>query len=70
MADDTCYNICLIFLALFLPPVAVLIKDGIGLQLVLNILLFIFGALPGIVHAIWVCFVRVPEDGPQPGQGV
>ncbi|CEF65002.1 Proteolipid membrane potential modulator family-containing protein [Strongyloides ratti] len=62
MVDDTCYKVCLILLALFLPPVAVLIKDGIGLQFILNILLFIFGALPGIVHAIWVCFVRVPEE--------
>uniref|UniRef100_A0AAF5PFZ0 Uncharacterized protein n=1 Tax=Strongyloides stercoralis TaxID=6248 RepID=A0AAF5PFZ0_STRER len=66
MADDTCFNVCLILLSLFL-PVTVLLKDGLGLQFILNILLFIFGALPGIIHAIWVCFVRVPKESSLPG---
>lgn len=41
------------FLAIFLPPVAVLLC-GKPIQFVLNILLTILGWIPGAVHAILV----------------
>jgi uncharacterized membrane protein YqaE (UPF0057 family) len=47
-------KIVLILLALFLPPIAVLIKEGVGKHLIINIILCILGLLPGIVHAIWL----------------
>ncbi|WP_082524165.1 YqaE/Pmp3 family membrane protein [Methylobacterium sp. Leaf399] len=43
-----------ILLAIFLPPVAVLITTGIGLQFFLNIVLTILGIIPGMVHALWI----------------
>ena len=43
-----------ILLAIFLPPVAVLITTGIGVQFFLNIVLTILGIVPGMVHAIWI----------------
>ena len=51
--DDGCRLLALIA-ALFLPPVAVLLTDGCGFQLLINILLTCLGFLPGIVHAFWV----------------
>lgn len=43
-----------ILLAIFLPPVAVLLTTGIGLQFLLNILLTLIGWLPGTIHALWL----------------
>lgn len=47
-------SLLMILLTIFLPPVAVAIKEGIGLQFVLNVLLTLIGWLPGVVHAFWV----------------
>lgn len=47
-------SLVMILLTIFLPPVAVAVKEGIGLQLLLNILLTLIGWLPGVVHAFWV----------------
>ena len=30
------------------------LKEGIGLQLLLNILLTLIGWLPGVIHAFWI----------------
>ncbi len=43
-----------ILLCIFLPPVAVALKHGIGLQLLLNILLTLLGWIPGMIHAFLV----------------
>ncbi|MGT2480100.1 YqaE/Pmp3 family membrane protein [Methylobacterium oryzae CBMB20] len=43
-----------ILLAIFFPPLAVLVTTGFGLQFLLNILLWILGWLPGTVHALWL----------------
>ena len=47
-------KIVMIILAIFLPPVAVFLKEGVGLHFVINIVLWIisFGIL-GIVHGLW-----------------
>lgn len=47
-------SLIMILLTIFLPPVAVAIKEGLGLQLLLNILLTLIGWLPGVIHAFWV----------------
>ena len=47
-------DIVRILLAILLPPVGVFLQVGLGLQFWLNILLTIFGYIPGIIHAIWV----------------
>jgi uncharacterized membrane protein YqaE (UPF0057 family) len=43
-----------ILFAILLPPVGVFLQVGIGLHFWLNILLTLFGYIPGIIHAIWV----------------
>nr|WP_279292650.1 YqaE/Pmp3 family membrane protein [Methylobacterium goesingense] len=47
-------NLVRIILAIFLPPIAVLLTTGIGLQFLLNILLTLMGVLPGTIHALWL----------------
>ena len=47
-------DILRIILAIFLPPIAAFLTVGISLQLLLNILLTIFGVLPGSIHALWL----------------
>ncbi len=47
-------KLIMILLSIFLPPVAVFIKEGIGKHLILNIILCLLFVLPGAVHALWV----------------
>lgn len=47
-------NLVRIILAIFLPPIAVLMTTGIGLQFLLNIVLTLLGVLPGTIHALWL----------------
>ena len=47
-------RLLLIILAIFLPPVAVLLKTGLSLALLLNIVLCLLFVFPGMIHALWV----------------
>lgn len=47
-------TLLLVIIAILLPPVAVGLKEGVGGQLVLSIVLTIFFFIPGIIHALWV----------------
>ena len=47
-----------LLLAIFLPPVGVFFEVGLGLHFWLNIVLTLFGFIPGIVHAAYVNFSR------------
>ena len=47
-------SIIQILLAIFLPPVSVLLQKGLGLQFVLHILLTLCFGLPGMIHAIYL----------------
>lgn len=47
-------DICLAILAIFLPPLAVLLRRGCGADLCINIILTLMGDIPGIIHALWV----------------
>merc|ERR1712080_560263 len=40
--------------ALFCPPVAIVLVDGCGCSLLINICLTLLGGLPGIIHAFYV----------------
>lgn len=53
-------SLVMILLVIFLPPVAVALRQGIGAQLLINIILTLIGWLPGVVHALWVT-TREPE---------
>ncbi|OQV09241.1 hypothetical protein CLAIMM_13382 [Cladophialophora immunda] len=43
-------DVCLYFLALFLPPLAVFFKTGCDSNFLINILLSILGWLPGVLR--------------------
>lgn len=47
-------KVLLIVLAIFLPPVAVFLKNGVGKDLLINILLCLLFVLPGVIHALWL----------------
>jgi uncharacterized membrane protein YqaE (UPF0057 family) len=58
MAAETRYlimSIIDILLCLFLPPVAVFLKKGLGMAFVINLLLsLLLFWVGGIIHAFWV----------------
>ncbi len=47
-------KVVLVILAIFLPPVAVFLKSGVGKDLAINILLCLLMWVPGILHALWL----------------
>lgn len=47
-------KLLLILIAIFIPPLAVGLKRGIGLALVISIILTLCLWVPGLIHAIWV----------------
>ncbi len=47
-------NVIEVVLAIFLPPLAVFLHDGIGTSFWINIILTILGFLPGVIHALLV----------------
>lgn len=47
-------KIVLILLAIFLPPIAVFLKSGVGKNLAINIVLCLLFYIPGSVHAVWL----------------
>ncbi|MGE0086949.1 MAG: YqaE/Pmp3 family membrane protein [Desulfococcaceae bacterium] len=44
--------------SVIIPPIGVFFQVGFGLHFWLNILLTLFGYLPGLVHAIWIIIVK------------
>jgi uncharacterized membrane protein YqaE (UPF0057 family) len=47
-------TVLLVIIAIVLPPLAVGLKDGIGLHLFLNIVLTLLFYVPGLLHALWI----------------
>ena len=47
-------DIVRIVVAIVLPPLGVFLQVGIGKDFWINILLTLFGYIPGLVHAIWI----------------
>lgn len=47
-------KVVLIILAIFLPPIAVLLKSGVGKDLLINIILCLIFFFPGMIHALYV----------------
>jgi uncharacterized membrane protein YqaE (UPF0057 family) len=66
MATDPAYLlkvIAQVFFIIVLPPIAVLIQtlwEGYfdWLHLLVNFLLCLLLWIPGVIHAIWYCFIR------------
>jgi uncharacterized membrane protein YqaE (UPF0057 family) len=54
MNDSDTNKLLLVIIAILLPPLAVGLKEGVGGQFVLNIVLWILFYVPGLIHALWV----------------
>ena len=51
-------DILRIILAILLPPLGVFLQVGIGAQFWINIILTLFGYIPGIIHAVYIIVTR------------
>jgi uncharacterized membrane protein YqaE (UPF0057 family) len=47
-------KLVLIILSILLPPVAVALKNGIGKDLIINIVLCFLFWIPAVIHALWI----------------
>mgnify|MGYP003113214252 FL=1 len=47
-------DIIRIIIAILLPPLGVFLQEGLGKHFWINILLTLFGYVPGIVHALYI----------------
>jgi len=47
-------DIIRIIFSILLPPLGVFLQVGLGLHFWINILLTLFGYLPGVIHAIYI----------------
>lgn len=56
--DSLLGDIIKIIIALFLPPLGVLLEVGFSLHFWLNIVLTIFFFVPGVIHAIYIIATR------------
>lgn len=52
--DSTLSDLIKILIAILLPPVGVFLEVGLTKHFWINILLTLFGFIPGIVHAVYV----------------
>jgi uncharacterized membrane protein YqaE (UPF0057 family) len=41
-------------LAVLLPPIGALLQVGVSHHFFINILLTLFGVVPGVIHALWL----------------
>lgn len=51
-------DIVRLLLSIILPPLGVFFQVGIGFQFWLNIVLTLFGYIPGIIHAVYIIATR------------
>lgn len=51
---ETMDRLLLIIISIFLPPLAVLLKKGLGKDFLINLVLSLIFLVPGIIHALWV----------------
>ncbi len=47
-----------VILSVILPPVGVAMEVGFTAQFWINVLLTLFGYIPGIIHALWIILRR------------
>lgn len=51
-------DIIRLLLAIIFPPLGVFLQVGLGGQFWLNVILTLFGYLPGIIHAVYIIITR------------
>ena len=53
-SDSLLSDVLKIVLAVILPPLGVFFEVGLGKHFWINVLLTIFGYIPGIIHAVYI----------------
>ncbi len=56
--DSTLGDLIKILLAVLLPPLGVFLEVGLGKHFWINIILTLFGFVPGIIHAVYIIATR------------
>ena len=51
-------DIIRVIIAILLPPLGVFLQEGLGKHFWINIILTLFGYVPGIVHALYIIIKR------------
>lgn len=51
-------DIIRIIIAILLPPLGVFLQEGLGKHFWINVILTIFGYVPGIIHALYIIIKR------------
>lgn len=54
MKDMDVKDLITLLVTVFLPPLGVAVKFGIGLKFLLNLALTLFGYVPGLIHGVYV----------------
>ncbi|MDF2368222.1 YqaE/Pmp3 family membrane protein [Sneathiella sp.] len=57
-SDHLLGDILKILLAVILPPLGVLMEVGLGKHFWINVILTLFGYIPGIIHAVYIIATR------------
>ena len=57
-SDSLLSDVLKIILAVILPPLGVFFEVGLGKHFWINVLLTIFGYIPGITHAVYIIATR------------
>lgn len=58
-----------ILFAFLLPPLGVFMQERLGKRFWLNVLLTLFGYIPGIIHALYVILKYEPRALPRESRG-
>lgn len=53
-SSETTNDLLKILLAIFLPPIGVYLEVGFTKHFFINVILTLFGWLPGIIHAVYI----------------
>lgn len=56
--DSLLGDLLKIILAIILPPLGVFFEVGLGKHFWINIILTLFGFIPGVIHAVYVIATR------------
>lgn len=54
MANESEKDLLRILIAIFIPPLAAFLQVGFSTHFFINVILTLFGYVPGIIHAVWL----------------
>ncbi|MBX3317390.1 MAG: YqaE/Pmp3 family membrane protein [Phycisphaeraceae bacterium] len=54
MSDLQTNTLLMVIIAILIPPLAVFLKKGLGMALIISIILTLLFYVPGLIHALYV----------------